>query len=180
MQLFQQNPFVQQFQAGVEGLQRFAAGALQLPGYGSLSCHRFLLPFADSYYIFAFATFFLPRHAVTLFQLASKWMPTVRPLHDSLLSRRHLRDAQLERAVAPRKQRAAPRRVVLRDAAAFGAIIPGDSVVEQVVTTGFLNFLNLYNSVLVVRLVLTWFPSVPEAISSPIATVCDPYLNLFR
>ena len=27
---------------------------------------------------------------------------------------------------------------------------------------------------------LTWFPNPPEAIVSPLATVCDPYLNLFR
>jgi len=39
----------------------------------------------------------------------------------------------------------------------------------QVIATGTLNFLNLYNSALVLRLVLTWFPSVPEAISSPLS-----------
>ncbi|GAX77994.1 hypothetical protein CEUSTIGMA_g5436.t1 [Chlamydomonas eustigma] len=62
----------------------------------------------------------------------------------------------------------------------FAAILPGDSIAEQVITSGFLNFLNLYNSALVLRLVLTWFPSVPEAIQQPLTTVCDPYLNLFR
>lgn len=70
-------------------------------------------------------------------------------------------------------------------------------VCSQVIATGTLNFLNLYNSVrepklkkgltkqwhirllsslilhvlqaLVFRLVLTWFPSVPESISNPLA-----------
>jgi YggT family protein len=62
----------------------------------------------------------------------------------------------------------------------LAAIIPGDSVAEQVLTSGLDSFLQLYNSALIVRLVLTWFPSVPEAILSPLATLCDPYLNLFR
>lgn len=39
----------------------------------------------------------------------------------------------------------------------------------KVITTGLLNFLNLYNAALIGRLVLTWFPSVPEQISSPLA-----------
>lgn len=78
-----------------------------------------------------------------------------------------------------RERRTAPRVVMMRDHP-FAALIPGDSVVETVVTTGFLNFLNLYNSVLVVRLVLTWFPSVPETITAPLSTITDPYLNLFR
>ena len=47
-------------------------------------------------------------------------------------------------------------------------------------TTGLINFFNLYNSALIVRLVLTWFPNPPAFILSPIATVTDPYLNLFR
>lgn len=39
----------------------------------------------------------------------------------------------------------------------------------QVITSGTLNFLNLYNSALILRLVLTWFPSVPENIVNPLA-----------
>ncbi|KAJ4950530.1 hypothetical protein NE237_027362 [Protea cynaroides] len=62
----------------------------------------------------------------------------------------------------------------------FAAILPGDSVAEIVVTNGILNFLNIYNSILVVRLVLTWFPNSPPAIVSPLSTLCDPYLNIFR
>ena len=62
----------------------------------------------------------------------------------------------------------------------FAAILPGDGIAEQVIGTGLINFLNLYNAALIGRLVLTWFPSVPEQIVYPLATVCDPYLNLFR
>eukprot|EP00879_Flechtneria_rotunda_P029283 GHRR01031621.1.p1 GENE.GHRR01031621.1~~GHRR01031621.1.p1 ORF type:complete len:104 (+),score=8.08 GHRR01031621.1:281-592(+) len=38
----------------------------------------------------------------------------------------------------------------------------------------------LYNTALVVRLVLTWFPNPPSFIIGPLSTLCDPYLNLFR
>ncbi|KAF8401086.1 hypothetical protein HHK36_014389 [Tetracentron sinense] len=62
----------------------------------------------------------------------------------------------------------------------FAAILPGDSVAGIVVTNGILNFLNIYNTLLVVRLVLTWFPNSPPAIVSPLSTLCDPYLNIFR
>lgn len=50
----------------------------------------------------------------------------------------------------------------------FAAILPGDSVSGILVTNGILNFLNIYNSLLVVRLVLTWFPNAPPAIVSPL------------
>lgn len=62
----------------------------------------------------------------------------------------------------------------------FAAIIPGDGVAEVVLTSGLNNFLQLYNAALIVRLILTWFPNPPQAIVSPLATVVDPYLNLFR
>ncbi|GER51661.1 YGGT family protein [Striga asiatica] len=62
----------------------------------------------------------------------------------------------------------------------FAAILPGNSVAGVVVTNGISNFLNIYNTVLVVRLVLTWFPNAPPAIVSPLSTLCDPYLNIFR
>ncbi|KAL3655800.1 hypothetical protein CASFOL_000196 [Castilleja foliolosa] len=62
----------------------------------------------------------------------------------------------------------------------FAAILPGDSVATMVATNGILNFLNIYNTLLVVRLVLTWFPTAPPAIVSPLSTICDPYLNIFR
>ncbi|XP_062097232.1 ylmG homolog protein 2, chloroplastic [Humulus lupulus] len=62
----------------------------------------------------------------------------------------------------------------------FAAVLPGDSVAGLVVANGLSNFLNLYNTVLIVRLVLTWFPNAPPAIVSPLSTICDPYLNIFR
>ncbi|XP_062160241.1 ylmG homolog protein 2, chloroplastic [Alnus glutinosa] len=62
----------------------------------------------------------------------------------------------------------------------FAAVIPGDSVAGIVVANGILNFLNIYNTLLIVRLVLTWFPNTPPAIVSPLSTICDPYLNIFR
>ncbi|PHT92160.1 hypothetical protein T459_00042 [Capsicum annuum] len=62
----------------------------------------------------------------------------------------------------------------------FAAVLPGDSVPGIVVANGVINFLNIYNSLLVVRLVLTWFPNAPPAIVSPLSTLCDPYLNIFR
>ncbi|KAF3624271.1 P-type ATPase of 2 isoform 1 [Capsicum annuum] len=62
----------------------------------------------------------------------------------------------------------------------FAAVLPGDSVAGIVVANGVINFLNIYNSLLVVRLVLTWFPNAPPAIVSPLSTLCDPYLNIFR
>ena len=49
----------------------------------------------------------------------------------------------------------------------FAAVL-GDSVAGLVVSNGINNFLNLYNTVLVVRLVLTWFPSTPPAIVAPL------------
>ncbi|XP_022750049.1 ylmG homolog protein 2, chloroplastic-like [Durio zibethinus] len=62
----------------------------------------------------------------------------------------------------------------------FAAVLPGDSVAGIVVANGILNFLNIYNTLLIVRLVLTWFPNSPPAIVSPLSTLCDPYLNIFR
>ncbi|CAI5534086.1 unnamed protein product [Closterium sp. Naga37s-1] len=64
--------------------------------------------------------------------------------------------------------------------APFAAVIPGDTVAELVVTQGIYSFLNLYNTVLIVRILLTWFPNAPSAIVSPLSTICDPYLNIFR
>jgi hypothetical protein len=42
----------------------------------------------------------------------------------------------------------------------FAAIIPGDGVAEQVITTGINQFLSLYNAALIGRLVLTWYVCV--------------------
>ncbi|PWA58307.1 YGGT family protein [Artemisia annua] len=62
----------------------------------------------------------------------------------------------------------------------FAAVLPGDSLAGLVVTNGISNFLNIYNTLLVARLVLTWFPNAPPVIVSPLSTLCDPYLNIFR
>ncbi|XP_027355598.1 ylmG homolog protein 2, chloroplastic [Abrus precatorius] len=62
----------------------------------------------------------------------------------------------------------------------FAAVLPGDSVAGIVVANGLINFFNIYNTLLIVRLVLTWFPNTPPAIVSPLSTICDPYLNIFR
>jgi len=64
--------------------------------------------------------------------------------------------------------------------ACLAAIIPGDSAAEAVLTTGVLSFINLYNLILVVRVLLTWFPNPPGFIIGPVSTLADPYLNLFR
>ncbi|CAI5485199.1 unnamed protein product [Closterium sp. Naga37s-1] len=70
--------------------------------------------------------------------------------------------------------------LMLQPNAPFAAVIPGDTVAELVVTQGIYSFLNLYNTVLIVRILLTWFPNAPSAIVSPLSTICDPYLNIFR
>lgn len=62
----------------------------------------------------------------------------------------------------------------------FAAVLPGDSVAGLVVANGVQNFLQIYNTLLIVRLVLTWFPNTPPSIVSPFSTICDPYLNIFR
>lgn len=54
----------------------------------------------------------------------------------------------------------------------FAAILPGDSVAGLVVANGITNFLNIYNSLLIVRLVLTWFPNSPPAIVAPLRYPC--------
>lgn len=42
--------------------------------------------------------------------------------------------------------------------------------------------LSIYSLILVVRLVLTWFPNLPweNPVLSAISAICDPYLNVFR
>lgn len=62
----------------------------------------------------------------------------------------------------------------------FAAMIPGDSAVETVITSGLFSTLNIYNTLLIGRLILTWFPNPPRQLVYPLSTLCDPYLNLFR
>ena len=42
--------------------------------------------------------------------------------------------------------------------------------------------LSIYSLILVVRLVLTWFPNLPweNPVLSAVSAICDPYLNIFR
>jgi hypothetical protein len=55
----------------------------------------------------------------------------------------------------------------------FAVLLPSDGVVETVMSTSLNSFLNIYNTILVARLVLTWFPSAPPALVSPLA--CAPH-----
>jgi YggT family protein len=48
------------------------------------------------------------------------------------------------------------------------AAVLGGSVAGMVVSNGVNSFLSIYNTVLVIRLVLTWFPNTPPAIVSPL------------
>nr|CAB3496907.1 unnamed protein product [Digitaria exilis] len=82
-------------------------------------------------------------------------------------------------AQSRRRLVAARRDAMLSGEHCFAAVL-GDSVAGVVVANGINNFLSLYNTVLVVRLVLTWFPNTPPAIVAPLSTICDPYLNIFR
>lgn len=64
--------------------------------------------------------------------------------------------------------------------APFAALIPGNSPAEIVFTSGISSFLSLYNAAIVGRLLLSWWPQAPQAVVSPLATLTDPYLGLFR
>uniref|UniRef100_A0A0D9Z2W2 YGGT family protein n=1 Tax=Oryza glumipatula TaxID=40148 RepID=A0A0D9Z2W2_9ORYZ len=83
------------------------------------------------------------------------------------------------RAMATMRRRRTTGECPLSGEHCFAAVL-GDSVAGVVVSSGINNFLSLYNTVLVVRLVLTWFPNTPPAIVAPLSTICDPYLNIFR
>lgn len=50
------------------------------------------------------------------------------------------------------------------------------------VATGVGKWLDLYNSVLMVRVLLSWFPNMPweRQPFSAIRDLCDPYLSFFR
>ena len=58
-------------------------------------------------------------------------------------------------------------------------VIPGDSAAEFVVLGGFVNFLGLYNSIITVRILLSWFPQAQgQPVLQPLFVVTDPFLNL--
>ncbi|GFP83917.1 uncharacterized protein ycf19, partial [Phtheirospermum japonicum] len=51
-----------------------------------------------------------------------------------------------------------------------------------VVASGMAKWLDLYSEVLMVKILLSWFPNIPwdRQPLSAIRDLCDPYLNLFR
>ncbi|KAL2895635.1 YlmG-like protein 1-2 chloroplastic [Bienertia sinuspersici] len=51
-----------------------------------------------------------------------------------------------------------------------------------VVAAGMSKWLDIYSGVLMVRVLLSWFPNIPwdRQPLSAIRDLCDPYLNLFR
>ena len=101
--------------------------------------------------------------------------PPVRPPHTLRLTPPH--PTPSERALATLAADAAS---TPRTGAPFAALIPGSSAAEVALTSGLQSFLSLYNAAVVARLVLTWIPSAPPAIVTPLATIVDPALNLFR
>ncbi|KAL7546613.1 hypothetical protein ACHAWF_009950 [Thalassiosira exigua] len=59
--------------------------------------------------------------------------------------------------------------------------IPGNGVAEQIMVGGFGNFIGIYNTVITVRILLSWFPQAQGVGAlQPVFQITDPYLNLFR
>lgn len=59
--------------------------------------------------------------------------------------------------------------------------IPGYGLTEQIFVGGFQNFLSIYNAVITVRILLSWFPQAQGVGAlQPVYAITDPYLNLFR
>jgi uncharacterized protein YggT (Ycf19 family) len=68
----------------------------------------------------------------------------------------------------------------------FFAVVSNSGMVVHtpltIVASGMVKWLELYNGVLVVTIMLSWFPNIPwdRQPLSAIRDMCDPYLNLFR
>ena len=59
--------------------------------------------------------------------------------------------------------------------------IPGNSLGEEVIVGGLGNFFQIFNNLLLGRVLLSWFPAAQTVgFLQPLFSVCDPYLNLFR
>lgn len=64
---------------------------------------------------------------------------------------------------------------------AYAMVIPGDSAVELVVLSGTITFLNIYQNLLVARVILSWFPAASQvSLLQPLYVVCDPFLRVFQ
>merc|ERR1719238_1807973 len=60
-------------------------------------------------------------------------------------------------------------------------VLPNDNLAEIVLVEGGVNFLSLYQGVLTIRILLSWFPQAQGiALLRPVFTASDVYLNLFR
>ena len=69
-----------------------------------------------------------------------------------------------------------PRRIM-----PLALVLPPDSIAEIVVVEGGVNFLSLYQGLLTIRILLSWFPQAQGvALLRPVFTVSDVYLNLVR
>lgn len=99
-----------------------------------------------------------------------------------MLWRRERRGARLSAAVATVPIGALfPARTRRRGGATPAAVIPGDGVLETTVTGGLFNFFNIYQNLLVARILLSWFPGLQgQPLLRPLFTICDPFLNTFR
>jgi YggT family protein len=53
---------------------------------------------------------------------------------------------------------------------------------EQLIAKTFLILIGAYVAIIIVRILLTWFPTVGwvQQVTSSLSVVTDPYLNLFR
>ena len=68
-----------------------------------------------------------------------------------------------------------------RPAAPLALVLPPDSIAEIIVVEGGVNFLSLYQGLLTIRILLSWFPQAQGvALLRPVFTVSDVYLNLVR
>jgi len=74
-----------------------------------------------------------------------------------------------------------PAAVTARRTPSLALVLPQDSIGEIIVVEGGLNFLMLYQGLLTVRILLSWFPQAQSvALLRPVFTASDVYLNLFR
>jgi YggT family protein len=68
-----------------------------------------------------------------------------------------------------------------RRRAPLAVVIPGDSVLETTTIGGLSVFFNVFQNVIVARILLSWFPGLAQQpVLRPLFTICDPFLNTFR